>query len=336
LFSALALLPVLPGCGRQEVRTPPPGFAIGAAIESGDADLDARVVRSRQLADLDSRALAKLREQLTADPTAEALLEDVVLAQLGRGNVNAALAVLQGWVNSSGHDERAMATYLDLAIGADRIEDCVRATDEYMDLRPEDPWVHLARGICLERYHRPDAAHRAYVTCLQGLGALEGHTATLERELGLSRDHLSVPDNVLLKERARLLEAVARRSVIGHAVLRHVAVVDASIVPHDPRLLDLGGVSVDEMDRIFLSRRDAFRHCQLVAATRRSVPGGRLVLHVTIDRNGAPTTTERERNSFEVEQVPSCIEDQVLNLWFPQPRYGAGLVVEREFRMVGD
>jgi len=305
-------------------------------VITGDEALDERVARARRLAGLDSRALVRLRDDFTADPTNEDLLADVVQAQLGRGNVNGALGVMRGWVVATDHSERAVASYLDLALGADRAEDCVRATDDYLDARPGNPWLHLARGVCLERYRRQDAATAAYITSLRTIGSLEGHTATLERELGLSQDNLSVPTQMLLRERIKLLQTVARRSVIGHAVLRHVAVVSVEDLPHDPRLLDLGGVTADEMDRIFLSRREVFRHCQLEHSTRRSMPSGRLVLRVTIDRNGQPTATERTRDSFEVDEIPACIEAQVLNLWFPQPRYGAGLVVERDFRMLGD
>ena len=326
----------LSGCPRKKELTPPPGFLPGAPIETGDDALDARVKRARQVAELTDEELRTLEKGVQARKGGDEAISIMVSWLLGQGNVNGALRVLAAWTIDDKYSKRAMATYLDLSLGADNLEDCISATDEFLGVHEDDPYLYLVRGLCLQRLGRPQTAFDAYVEGMKGIGTLGGLTGVLERELGLSRTMIELTPLAREQEKLALAQSLTEKDVIGHVLARHLLKLDAEQLPPDPRLLDLGGVSREEIDLVFASRRDAFRHCQLMYGKGKKLPGGRLTLHVTIGRTGAPVKMERVSNSFEVEEVPACLEGQVGNLWFPPPRYGKAVLYERKFKMSGD
>jgi len=323
----------LSGCPRKKSLAPPPGFLPGSPVVTGDPVLDARVAKARELATLDEAGIESLHR--LAGEGDEQAISDLVQLQIGRGNTAGALSTLRDWVSATGYSERAMASYLDLALGANQSEECLRASAEYLQRHPNHPFLYITRGLCLTRMKNMNAAGHFYMDGLGRIGNMGGFTGALERELGLSNPG-NLPRDAIHRERLDLLAFLAENDLIGYVVVRHIVQFDEEQAPTDPRLVPPGGVASEDLARIFLGRRDAFRHCQKLFSTPRWIPGGRLVLNVTIGRDGAPRQVERTRNTFDVEGIAQCLEDQVMNLWFPQPRHGRGVVYEREFRMVGD
>ncbi len=338
---ATLLIPVLGAvlfgaCASRQVRQAPPGFEAGAPIATGDEALDARVARARRLAELDDAGMSTLRKSASSTKGGQEASFDLAAAYLARGDFGSALDALMRRVEATHHGDTAMAAYIDVAIGADRLEDCITGTDSFLQVYRDSPWLHIARGVCLERFRRMPPARNAYAQGMSNVGPISGYTGTLERELGLAPDPENVSGDALYKERLALLDALAEESLVGHVALRHLTGVQPDELPIDRRLLPLGGVTTAEIDAVFASRRGAFRHCQLLSAERRSIPGGRLVTHLTISRDGSPRDIEHVRSTFDVEEIPACLDQQTLNLWFPQPRYGKAIRYEREFRMAGD
>ena len=334
MFTILCALGIgLSGCPRKKDIAPPIGFLPDAPVITQDTALNDRIASARKLATMSDEEIASLK-RLAEDGDEQAHSE---LAQLlvGKGRIGDALATLESWVARTGYSERAMASYLDLALGANHTEECLSATATYLQRHPEHPFLHISRGVCLARFQNNDAAMHSYMDGLARIGNLGGLTGVLELELGLARP-ANIPADAIQREQLALLAFLADDSLVGYVAVRHLAQLDEHAAPIDPRLVPPGGVASEDLDRVFLSRRDAFRHCQKLFSTPRWTPGGRLVLHLTIQRDGSPGTVERVRSTFEVDGLPQCLEDQVKNLWFPQPRYGKGLVYEREFRMVGD
>ena len=326
----------LGACAPRQVRVAPPGFEPGAPVVTGDEVLDARVARTRRIATIDAAALSKLSKSASSSWGGREAVFDLAAAHLARGGVGDALAVLRRWAEETGYEDTAVAAYFDVALGAEHLDDCVTSASAFLEDRPSDPWLHVVRGVCLERFQRKHHAENAYLEGLRHVDIMAGHTGTLEVELGLSERPPGIPDDTWAKERLELLHALAREHLLGHVALRHRMGIEPDEYPVAPRLLPLGGLRTEEIDRIFAGRSDAFRHCQLLEASRRSLPGGRLIVHVTIQRDGSPADVEHVRSTFEDDAVPACLEQQVLNLWFPQPRYGKAIRYEREVRMAGD
>ena len=194
------------------------------------------------------------------------------------------------------------------------------------------------RGLPVD--HRSDifAAGTLLYVMLTGVNPFraETDTGTLERELGLAGIPEGIRADAVTRERLGLLDILAQVNLVGHVALRHRNDVALDDRPIEPRLAELGGVTTAELDRIFLSRRDAFRHCQLLSRKRRKIPGGRLVIRLTVAADGSPGEIEHLRDTFEVDATPACLDEQVLNMWFPQPRYGKSMDHEQDFRMPGD
>ena len=336
-FLPLAILCVLGialnGCPRKKVLAPPPGFLPDDPVVTTDAELNDTIAKARALATMDDEGITGL-QRLTRNGDEQAL-SDLVQLLVGRGNTRDALATLENWVAASGYSERSMASYLDLALGADHTEECLTASATYLQRHPEHPFLHITRGVCLARFQNRDAATHSYLEGLRRIGNLGGLTGALELELGLSRP-TNIPADAIHRERLALLAFLKNESLVGYVAVRHLTQIDEEVVPIDPRLVPPGGVASADLDRVFLGRREAFRHCQRLFSVPRWTPGGRLVIHLTIRRDGSPGDVVRVRSTFAVEGLPQCLEDQVRNLWFPQPRYGRGLVYEHEFRMVGD
>ena len=323
-------------CASRQVRQAPPGFEAGAPIFTGDEALDARVARARRLTEIDEAELAALHKAASSTRNGQQATFDLAAVYLARGDVGSALEALMRWAEVSDHSDTAMAAYIDVAIGADRLEDCITGTDSFLQVHRGHPWVFIARGVCLEKFNRMAPARNAYIQGLGNVRTIGGHTGTLEREIGLTAPPENVTEDALYKDRLALLDVLAAESLVGHVALRHRTEVQPDEVPIDRRLSPLGGITTAEIDRIFAGRSDAFRHCQLLSAGKRTIPGGRLVTHLTISRDGSPRDIEHVRSTFDVEEVPACLDQQTLNLWFPQPRYGKAVRYEREFRMAGD
>ncbi len=322
-------------CGGRKVRQPPDVFLPDAPIDTGDPKIDGRAARAREIAELTSADIQALRKSLAAVGSAEHV-ETLVLHELGSGDVDGALDLLAKWAVATQYSEDAMASHLDLAIGAEQYEDCIAASDQYLVVHEDHPFLMLIRGYCLEHYGRPRAAAEMYYGGMGGIETIGGFTGVMERELGLTKSLTDLPPLAVHNDRVALLEYMTRYNVLGHVVMRHVTGLSVEAAPPDPRLIDLGGITTTEVDRIFTSRRDAFRHCQLLSKHRRKIPGGRLVLHLTIRRDGSPGNVERVRDTFEVQEIPACIEEQISHLWFPPPRYGKAVITEQDFRMLGD
>jgi hypothetical protein len=323
-------------CAARQVRVAPPGFEPGAPVITGDETLDARVARARRLTTISDADLSKLHKSVSSSWGGQDAVFELASAHLAQGEVGAALAELRRWAEQTGHEETAVAAFFDVAIGSDHIEDCLTTSTAFLEAQPDDPWLHIVRGVCLERFQRRRPAQSSFEEGLRQVGIMEGHTGTLEIELGLAERPITIPDDAWAKERLALLRALAREDLVGHVAIRHRMGIEPDEYPIDPRLLPLGGLRTEEIDGVFAGRSDAFRHCQLLEADRRTMPGGRLVVHVSIQRDGSPADIERVRSTFEDEDVPGCLERQILNLWFPQPRYGSAIRYEREFRMAGD
>ena len=331
----LAIGAGMSACAGRQVRPPPDCFLPDAPILTGDADLDARVARAREIAELQPAEYQALRKSVAAVGSAENV-ETMVLHVLGNGDAEEALAILWAWTEATNFSEAAMATYLDLAIGTDRAEECIVASDKFLAVHDDHPFLLLLRGLCLRDYGRPEAGAASLHAGMGGIEALGGFSGVLERELGIARSETEIPALGLLQDRLGLMDYMTRFSVLGHVVVRHATGMSVEQAAADPRLMDLGGVTSDEVDRIFATRRDSFRHCQLLAKKRRKVPGGRLVIRLTIRRDGSPGEIERVRNTFESEEIPACIEEQIGYMWYLPPRYGKAVVTERDFRMLGD
>ena len=325
---------VIAGCGGRQVRTPPDSFLAGAPVETGDPDLDRRVARARETAALEPAEVQALRKVVAAEGRRESV-ETLVLHLVGRGDVDGALETLLTWTRGGGYREAPMASYLDLALGAGRLEECIQATDEFLGVHEEHNFLLLVRGLCLKKYGHPRAAAELYRSGMDGFEGLRGFTGVLERELGLVHQP-DLPAVALQQDRLALMDYMTRTNVMGHVLVRHAIGMTAEDFAFDPRLIDLGGISSDEIARIFASRRDAFRHCQLMNKQGRKVPGGRLVLHLTIRRDGSPGDIDRLRDTFENTAVPACLEEQISNLWFPPPRYAKAVRYEHDFRMIAD
>ncbi len=335
LFTLLAPLG-LGACAARQIREAPPGYEPGAPVLTGDEDLDTRVERTRRIATISDAELSTLRKSASSTWGGRDAVFELAATYLAHGDIDTALSVLRRWAEETGYEDTAVAAFVDVAIGSDHIEDCITGTDAFLQARPEDPWLFIARGVCLERLQRLRPSRNAYLDGLRLVDIMAGQTGTLEIELGLADRPPNITNEAWSKERLELLAVLARASLVGHVAVRHRMGVEPDAYPIDPRLLLLGGLRTAEIDRVFASRVDAFRHCQLLQASRRTLPGGRLVLHVTIQRDGSPADIERVRSTFEDEEVPACLEHQVLNLWFPQPRYGNAIRYKREFRMAGD
>jgi len=321
------------GCPKKKGVQPPAGFLPGAEVVTEDAALNERIAKARELATMDGEGIGDLRR--LAEEGDERAVSDLVQLLVGRGDTLGALAVMGEWVADTGYSERAMASYLDLALGAEHTEQCLTATLDYLRRYPNHPYLHIARGICLSRFNNTGGAMYSFTEGLNRIGNLKGFTGTLERALGLSRmDEL--PAEAVFHERVELMEFLAPDDLVGYVAVRHISQIDEETAPIDPRLLPPGGVTTEQLRGVFLGRRDAFRHCQKLFSTPRWIPGGRLVIHVVVRGDGSPGAITRQRNTFEVDGVPQCLEEQVRNLWFPQPRYGKGLMYEREFRMTGN
>ncbi len=322
-------------CGGRKVRTPPDSFLPDAPVDTGDVQLDSRAARARQVATLDSGDVQALRKSLSVRGAPETV-DTLALYHLGNGQIDEALQLLEKWVEATSYSEAAMASYLDLTLGADRVEECITAVDQYLVRYEAHPYLLLLRGLCLERYDRPQTALEMYISGLGGIDSLGGLTGVLERELGLNPPVNAPSEATVLQDRLALIDKMSEFNVLGHVLVRHVGGLTVEEAPADPRLVALGGITTEEVDRIFASRREAFRHCQLLSKHRRKIPGGRLVVHLTIRRDGSPGAVERVRDTFEVQEIPACIEEQISHLWFPAPRYGKAVKTEQEFRMLGD
>ena len=331
----LAALLLQVGCVKQ-ARTPPPGFLQGAPVITGNEELDRRVADARRLATMDGAELDDLHRVAVSGKGGDRAVSDLTMALLARGRGADALTAVERWVEINGHSDRAMATYLDLALGTGQSERCAVALGEFLEIYPEHPFLHIARGVCLNRLDQGNAASYAFFSGMQRIATIGGFTGTLDRELGLGPSSAPLPADRVARERLELMKWLLQESPVGHTALwHHLGFTEDATLP-DPRLLFMGGVTVGDLDQVFASRREVYRHCQLIHAKRRKVPGGRLLILVTIQRDGSPGEVERVHSTFESEEVVSCLENQAMNLWFPQPRYSKGLKYEREFRMVGD
>ncbi len=337
LAFVLALLAgaALSACGGRQVRPPPDTFLVDAPVETGDRELDARVARAREIAELDPADFQALRKSVAAVGDG-AHVETMMRHVLGKGDVDEALSILRAWAEATSYAEPAMANYLDLALGTDRLEECIVGTDEFLEAHEDHPFLLLIRGVCLQRFGRPDAGAAALYSGMAKIETLGGFTGVLERELGVATTPTQLSEIAQFQNRLGLIDYMTEFSVLGHVLVRHASGLTVEDAPPDPRLMDLGGITSSEVERIFTSRREAFRHCQLMYKKRRKIPGGRLVVHLTIRRDGSPGTIERVRDTFEVEEIPACIEEQIGHLWFPPPRYGKAVLLERDFRMLGD
>ncbi len=325
-------------CAPRQARKAPPGFEAGAPILTGDEALDARVARARSTAALSDADIASLRKSVTAGVVGQDVVFVLAMAYLAKGDSASAVDVLRRWVEEDDYDELAMAAFIDVAIGAGQYEDCISGVEELLVQWSESPWLHIALGVCLERIDQGPLARYAYEQGVGRVGTFGGLTGTMELELGLVAppEGLPISASNLAAERARLLDVLAQTHLVGHVALRHRTGVSLDESPLEPRLAELGGVTHAELDRIFLSRREVFRHCQLLAKKRRKIPGGRMVIELTIEGDGSPGKIDYKRNTFEVDSVPACVEEQIRNMWFPQPRYGKSITYERDFRMSGD
>ena len=263
-------------CAGRQVRTPPDCFLPDAPVLTGDAVLDARVARARKIAELQPADFQALRKAAAAVGSAEDV-ETMVLHVLGNGDVEEALAILWAWAEATNFSESAMATYLDLAMGTDRAEECIVASDKFLAVHDDHPFLLLLRGLCLQGYGRPDAGAASLHQGMGGIDALGGFSGVLERELGITRSETEIPALGLLQDRQGLMDYMTQFSVLGHVVVRHATGMTVEQAVVDPRLMELGGVTSDEVDRIFATRRDSFRHCQLLAKKRRKIPGLSLI-----------------------------------------------------------
>ncbi len=331
LVVAVGLL--LPACAGRRQMEPPPCFAPDAPILTGDANLDRRIAEAQRAARLSDDDIQRTIKKMEAGRGTVDELAEVVRAFLGRGNVAAALEMVNRWVEWTRYSDPAMATYLDLAFGTEHYEDGLNAIDRYLTVHEDDPYLVLTRGVLLRRFGRPRIALDSFVTALQGISSLAGLSGILEREVGLDDLGIAIDEHILLNERLQLIETMGSRSIVGRVAVRHLVGIDEETLPPDPRLLDLGGVRTEEVDAVFASRREAFRHCQLMYAKGRKIPGGHLVLHVKIAADGSPSAIKRVRDTFDVQEVAACLEEQTSHLWFPQPRYGRPVLYERDFRM---
>lgn len=322
-------------CGGRKVRQPPDSFLVDAPVDTGDVELDGRAARARDVAQMTAEDVQALRKSLAARGDAS-YVDTLALYHLGNGQIDDAMELLGKWVEATSYSEAAMASYLDLALGTDRLEECITACDQYLVEYEAHPYLLLLRGLCLERYDRPKAAGEMYYSGMGGIETLGGFSGVLERELGLSPPVHQQSEASIFQERVALIEHLSEFNVLGHVLVRHLSDLSVEDAPADPRLVDLGGITTGEVDRIFNSRRDAFRHCQLLSKHRRKIPGGRLLIHLTIQRDGSPGEIDRVRDTFEVQEIPACIEDQISHLWFPAPRYGKAVKTEQDFRMLGD
>lgn len=336
LLAAMTAILWNTGCPKRTPLTPPPGFAAGDPIVTGDAALDERIKRARQIAALTDEELQTLEKAVHARRGGDEAIGIMVSWLLGQGNASGALRVLGAWSYEAKYSEPAMATYLDLALGTDNVEDCIAATDEFLTVHEDHPYVLMVRGLCLDKMGRPQTAYDAFVQGFQRLGPMDGLSGVLERELGLAQSMVQLTPDAIERERLALADVLTEKSVVGHVLARHLLRLDVEQLPPDERLLDLGGVTRGEIDAVFASRRDAFRHCQKMYGKGKRLPGGRLTLHVTIRRDGSPGKLEEVDDTFEVEEVPACLEGQVQNLWFPPPRYGKAVLYEKRFKMNGD
>jgi len=331
LLGLLAPLLVGTGC-RRKALTPPPNFLPDAPIVTGDEALDRRIAHAQAVAAMPDDDVAALRKKVEAGRASEAQLNLLVQYFLAKGNIVAALAMLESWAMATGFAERPMATYLDLCLGTEHVEDGIAAVDQYLGKHDEHPYLLLIRGLLLTQYGQQRSAQEAYHRALRKITTLRGLTGALERLTGL-QSSAAVPPGTVLDERRELLVSMTGDGVLGHVAARHLASYDVEQAAPDSRLLDLGGVKTEDVDAVFASRRDAFRHCQLMHKKGKEIPGGRLVLHLKIERDGSPGPMKRVRSTFDDEEVPACLEEQVRHLWFPPPRYGMAVVYEREFRM---
>ena len=335
---ALSACVAIGACAPRQIRTAPPGFEPGAPILTGDEALDARVARARSVTSLTDADIASLRKSVVAGVVGQDVVFVLAMAYLAKGDSAAAVDVLRRWVEEDDYDELAMAAFIDVAIGAEQYETCISGVEDLLVQWSESPWLHIALGVCLERIDQGPLARYAYEQGVGRVGTFGGLTGSMELELGLvpPPQGLTISESNLAAERARLLDFLAQTHLVGHVALRHRTGVSLDDSPLEPRLAELGGVTHAELDRIFLSRREVFRHCQLLAKKRRKLPGGRMVIELTIEGDGSPGKIEYKRNTFEVDAVPACVEEQIRNMWFPQPRYGKSITYERDFRMQGD
>ena len=323
-------------CGPRQVRQPPPGFMPDDPILTGDEALDARVDRARSVATLSDGDISGLRKSATAGVVGQDVVFVLAMAYLGRDDSEAAVDILHRWIELDDYDELAMAAFVDVALGAEHHDDCIDGVGDLLKIHPHNPWLHIARGVCYEKAGQGPMARYAYEQGMARIDAFGGHTGTLEIELGLVPPPEHIPSDALHRERLALISVLAQVNLVGHVALRHRTHISLDDLPIEPRLAELGGVTEAELDRIFLSRRDAFRHCQLLSKKRRKIPGGRLVVQVTIQGDGSPGEVEYLRSTFEVDAIPACLDDQIHNMWFPQPRYGKAIDYEYDFRMPGD
>jgi len=326
----------LTACGPRQVRQAPPGFLPDDPILTGDEALDARVARARSVATLSDGDISGLRKSATAGVVGQDVVFVLAMAYLGRDDSEAAVDILRRWIELDDYGELAMAAFVDVALGAGYYQECIDSLDELLRQQPDNPWLHIARGVCHEQAGEGPMARYAYEQGMARIDAFGGHTGTLELELGLVRPPEHIPSSALHRERLALIGVLAQVNLVGHVALRHRTGVPLDELPLEPRLAELGGVTEAELDRIFLSRRDAFRHCQLLSKKRRKIPGGRLVVNVTVRGDGSPGDIEHVRSTFEVSAIPACLDEQIHNMWFPQPRYGRAIEYEYDFRMPGD
>lgn len=326
-------LPLMLGTGcRHKDLTPPPTFLPDAPIVTGDEELDRRIAHAQAVAAMPDEDVAALRKKVGAGRASEEQLNLLVQYFLAKGNIVAALSMLESWADATGFAERPMATYLDLCLGTEHVEDGIAAVDQYLAKYEEQPFLLLIRGMLLVQYGQNRAAGEAFNRAMRKIDTLRGLTGALERLTGLASS-ADVPAATLLNERLELLTSMSETGALGHVAARHLAGFDVEDAAPDRRLLDLGGVRTADVDAVFASRPEAFRHCQLMHKKGKNIPGGRLVLHLKIERDGSPGPMKRVRSTFDEEEVPACLEEQVSHLWFPPPRYGQAVVYEREFRM---
>ncbi len=320
----LSLVLLLSACG-PKVPPPPAQFEDPNRALTGSQVLEDRVARGARLEQVTDEQFAIMKKEASNELANEQLMADWVATAIHRGELGDAINQLFERAYAAPGDQGKASDALGLAMGHLRWDACYQMATQMLQQR-HTSGVFLVRALCLERLARSAEATDNVVAASE-LIELEPELIAELRALMTKRSSPGLMPPESEEDYQRLMSAVVRRGNTDRLFVQHL--MGRFQVDIEVGTIDMGGVSQREIRQVILSRSQSYRHCYNLADV--SVKGAgklsgqgdvRFVVGALGQVKDVSWTNEKWGDHPATGQLRQCLQDQLLRLRFPQPRFG--------------